>query len=593
MRQVEVPAVVELPITQTLGTLPARNAEQFPDRAVYALRSGTGWVDVTARQFHEQVQATAKGLVARGIQPGQPVAILAATSYEWTLLDFALWCAGAFAVPIYDSSSAEQIDWIVSDSGSVAVIVATPKHAALVAEAMSSPPPVWVIEDGLVDALAADGKDVDPAEIARRTAATTPADIATIVYSSGTTGKPKGCVLSHAAIVFVIQTLVASTQPVVNTTGARTVMFLPLAHVLGRGAGLYCAQGGMQVAFCADPKTLPADMASFHPTFLVGVPRIFEKVFAASQRKAHAAGRGRVFDYAADVAISFGRAASTGRPSPWLWAQHKLFDRLVYSKIRAAMGGSLNFAITGGASLGERLGFFYAGIGITVMEGYGLTETTASGTFNRADAARIGSAGQPMPGTQLKLADDGEIWLRGQYLMSGYNNNPEATAEVIDADGWFHTGDLGSLDSEGFLRITGRKKEIIITAGGKNVAPAVLEDRIQSSVLISQALVVGEARPFVAALITLDPEALTAWASEKGKPQGTVAALKADPDLAKQVQDAVDYANAAVSRAESVRAWRILDSEFTEASGHMTPSQKLKRAAITRDLADEIDAIYA
>ncbi|MCU0282985.1 MAG: long-chain fatty acid--CoA ligase [Candidatus Nanopelagicales bacterium] len=593
MRTVSVPAAIPLPITDTLGTIPARNAARAPDRPAYALREPGGWRTVTAAQFHDQVQAVARGLVARGIKPGDPVGVLAPTSYAWTVLDFALWAAGAFAVPIYDSSSAEQVDWIVADSGLVAVIAASERLATAAGQSRDGALPVWIIDEGLLDALAAEGRDVDPAELARRTAATRPEDPATIVYTSGTTGRPKGCVITHANLTFVVRTLVAGTGPVVTTPGARTVLFLPLAHVLGRGAHLFCAEGGMQVAHCPDPKQLVEDITTFHPTFLVGVPRIFEKIFNASQQKAHDAGRGRVFDRATHVAIAHARAQRAGRVPPWLRVQHAVFDRLVYAKLRAALGGHLAYAITGGASLGERLGHFYAGIGLTVMEGYGLTESTASGTFNRADAARIGTVGQPMPGTEVAIADDGEIWLRGPHVMAGYHHLPEATAEAIDADGWLRTGDRGQLDADGFLQITGRSKEIIVTAGGKNVAPAVLEDRIQAHRLVSHAVVVGEGRPFVGALITLDPEALQAWARSHGRPSGELSALAGDAALRAEVQAAVDDANAAVSRAESIRAWRLVDTEFTQESGHVTPSLKLKRSVITEDLADEIEAIYS
>jgi long-chain acyl-CoA synthetase len=592
MRQVSVPAAIPMPITDTLGTIPGRNAARWPDRPAYALRGTTGWTTVTAAQFHEQVQAVARGLVARGIRPGDPVGVLAPTSYPWTVLDFALWAAGAFAVPIYDSSSQEQVEWIVADSGLVAVVADTEQLAGSVGQPREDGLPVWIIADGLLEALAAEGADVDPAEIAARTAATRPEDPATIVYTSGTTGRPKGCVITHASLMFVVRTLVAGTGPVVTTPGARTVLFLPLAHVLGRGAHLFCAEGGMQVAHCPDPKLLVQDITSFQPTFLVGVPRIFEKIFNASQQKAHDGGRGAIFDRATRVAIEHARAQRAGRPSPWLRAQHAVFDRLVYAKLRAALGGHLAYAITGGASLGERLGLFYAGIGLTVMEGYGLTESTASGTFNRADAARVGTVGQPMPGTEVAISDDGEIWLRGPHLMAGYHHLPEATAGAIDPDGWLHTGDRGEVDDDGFLRITGRTKEIIVTAGGKNVAPAVLEDRIQAHRLISHAVVVGEGRPFVGALITLDPEALAAWARSHGRPSAALADLADDPELRAEVQAAVDDANNAVSRAESIRAWRLLDLEFTQESGHVTPSLKLKRSVITEDLAHEIEAIY-
>jgi long-chain acyl-CoA synthetase len=449
------------------------------------------------------------------------------------------------------------------------------------------------MDDGLLDALVADGAAVSDDVLTTRCAAVSPQDPATIVYTSGTTGRPKGCVITHENLMFVARTLVASTGPVVTTAGARTVLFLPLAHVLGRGAEVYSAEGGMQVAHCPNAKLLPGDMLSFRPTYLVGVPRIFEKIFDTSQQKAYQAGKARIFDRATATAIGYGRATWSGGPSLRLRIEHALFDRLVYRKLRAAMGGQLRFAITGGASLGDRLGNFYAGIGLIVMEGYGLTETTASGTFNRAESPKIGTVGQPMPGTAVRIADDGEVWLRGPHVMAGYHNNAEATARVIDAEGWFATGDLGSLDSEGFLRITGRKKEIIVTAGGKNVAPAVLEDRMRAHTLVGQAMVVGEGRPFIGALITLDPDALRTWAAAHDKAGRSSAQLHDDPDLRAAIQAAVDDANGAVSRAESIRAWRLIDAEFTEESGHMTPTLKVKRSVVAKDYAADIEALYA
>lgn len=592
MHQVEVPAVIPLPVTGSLGSIPRHNADRTPDRPVYARRDATGWVDVTAAQFLDEVRATARGLVARGIGPGTPVGILAPTRYEWTVLDFALWTIGAFAVPIYETSSAEQIEWIVTDAGLSVVAVGSQQLAERVAGALPEPPATWVMDDDLLGRLRTEGADVPDATVEALLAAVGPQHTATIVYTSGTTGRPKGCVLTHGNLLFVVRTLVASTPQIVTQPGARTVLFLPLAHVLGRGAQVYCAQGAMQVAHCPDPRTLVGDMATVRPTFLVGVPRIFEKIFNASQQRAHASRRGRIFDRAAAVAIDYGRSTQASGASRWLRAQHALFDRLVYSRLRTAMGGELAFAITGGASLGERLGHFYAGIGLTVMEGYGLTETTASGTFNRADCARIGTVGQPMPGTGVRVADDGEIWLRGPHVMPGYHHQPEATGAVIDPDGWYRTGDLGRIDADGFLQITGRCKDMIVTAGGKNVAPQVLEDRIQAHQLISHALVVGEGRPFVACLITLDPDALDAWASQHGRAGAPVADLIADPALRAEVQEAVDDANRAVSRAESIRAWRILPGQFLEDAGHVTPSMKLKRAVITQEFAEEIAAIY-
>ncbi|HNL51435.1 MAG: long-chain fatty acid--CoA ligase [Candidatus Nanopelagicales bacterium] len=594
-RDVEYPTEVDLPITDTLATLAGTNAEKFPNRAIYAVRTGNNWQDVTAAQFNDQVRAAAKGLVSRGVEAGRPVAILSPTRYEWTVLDFAIWSIGAFAVPIYDSSSAEQIAWIVRDSRAVAVITDSDATAARVREAVSEPPPLWVMDAGLLGSLAAEGSTVSDDVLATRATVARPEDPATIVYTSGTTGRPKGCVITHSNLLFVVRTLVATTGPVVQQPGARTVLFLPLAHVLGRGAQVYCALGGMQVAHCPNPKLLVGDMTTIRPTFLVGVPRIFEKIFNASQQKAHAASstKGRIFERAAKVAIEYGRATHDSGPSPWLKVQHALFDRLVYSKIRTAMGGNLRYAITGGASLGERLGFFFAGMGLTVMEGYGLTETTASGTFNRAENPRIGSVGQPMPGTAVRIADDGEIWLRGPHVMAGYHNNPTATDDAITADGWFQTGDLGDVDADGFLHITGRKKEIIVTAGGKNVAPAVLEDRMQAHNLIGPTMVVGDGQPFIAAIITLDPDALAAWATSHGKASTSVTDLHDDPDLVAEIQAAVDDANAAVSRAESIRTWRLLDAEFTEETGYLTPTQKLKRSVVAKDYREEIAGIYA
>ncbi|MCU0262144.1 MAG: long-chain fatty acid--CoA ligase [Candidatus Nanopelagicales bacterium] len=594
MPELSFPAAIDLPIADTLSSIPSRRAAETPDRPMYAVRTPQGWSDVTAREFNDLVRSVARGLVARGIEVGQPVAILSPTRYEWTVLDFALWTAGAFAVPIYDSSSAEQIEWILQDSDAVAVITDSTKSADRVRGAtLSSSPPIWVMDDGLIESLVADGAAVSDEVLTTRCAAVAPRDPATIVYTSGTTGRPKGCVITHENLMYVARTLVAGTAPVVTTPGARTVLFLPLAHVLGRGAQVYSAEGGMQVAHCPDVTLLPGDMLSFRPTYLVGVPRIFEKIFNASQQKAYGAGKARIFDRATAVAIAFGRARFAGTPSLWLKAQHAVFDRLVYSKLRAAMGGELRYAITGGASLGERLGNFYAGIGLTVMEGYGLTETTASGTFNRAEAPQIGSVGQPMPGTSVRIAHDGEIQLRGPYVMAGYHNNPDATAQVIDSDGWFQTGDLGSMDAQGYLRITGRKKEIIVTAGGKNVAPAVLEDRMGAHNLISQVMVVGEGKPFIGALVTLDPDALAAWAAGHHKVGRTAGELHDDADLRTAIQAAVDDANAAVSKAESIRAWRLIDAQFTEASGHMTPTLKLKRAVVTSDYATDIEALYA
>lgn len=593
MQELEVPPVVTLPITDSLADIAPRNARQWPDRVMYTRNLASGPVDVTAAAFNEDVRATAKGLIAREISAGDRVGVLAANSYEWTTLDFALWTVGACAVPIYESSSAEQIDWIVTDAGVGAVAVGSPALADKVRSAVTGEcPPIWEIDDQFLPALQSEGRGVSDVDLQSRIDASSPQDTATIIYTSGTTGRPKGCELTHANFLFEVRTLVASTAPLMAEPGACTVLFLPLAHIFGRAAQVWCADGGLRVIHCANPKTLTVDMVTFSPTFIVAVPRVFEKIYNSAAQKAQDAGRGKIFDRAAAVAIDYSRAHYSGGPSVFLRLQHAVFDRLVYAKLRAALGGRAKYAVSGGAGLGERLGHFFAGIGLLVMEGYGLTETTGPSAFNRPETPKIGTVGQAMAGTAVRIADDGEVWLRGPHVMRCYHNNPEATAEAIDSEGWFHTGDIGVLDSDGYLSITGRKKEIIITAGGKNVAPAVLEDRVQASRLVSYAMVVGEGRPFIGALITLDDEALTAWAVSKGKSDLASDQLRADPELLAELQTSIDHANDAVSKAESIRRWSVLDRELSEEAGHVTSTQKLKRASIAADFSADIEALY-
>ncbi len=588
-----MPPVVTLPITDTLADIAPRNADRWPDRVMYTRNRPPGPVDVTAAAFNDDVRATAKGLIARGISAGDRVGVLAANSYEWTTLDFALWTVGACAVPIYESSSSEQIDWIVADADLDAVAVGSAKLADKVRSAVSGEsPPIWPVDDDMLPTLRSEGEQISDADLQGRIEAVTPQDTATIIYTSGTTGRPKGCELTHSNFLFEVRTLVASTAPLMAEPGACTVLFLPLAHIFGRAAQVWCADGGLRVIHCANPKTLTVDMVTFSPTFIVAVPRVFEKIYNSAAQKAHDAGRGKIFDRAATVAINYSRAQFTGGPSLLLSFQHAVFDRLVYAKLRAALGGRAKYAVSGGAGLGERLGHFFAGIGLLVMEGYGLTETTGPSCFNRPEAPRIGTVGQPMAGTSVRIADDGEVWLRGPHVMRGYHNNSSATVEAIDPQGWLHTGDIGVIDGDGYLSITGRKKDIIITAGGKNVAPAVLEDRIQASLLVSYAMVVGEGRPFIGALITLDDDAVAAWATNHDKTHLTPAQVRADPDLLAALQVCVDHANAAVSKAESIRKWTILDRELSEEAGHVTSTQKLKRAVITSDFQADIESLY-
>jgi long-chain acyl-CoA synthetase len=573
-----------------------RNAVEAPDAVVYSRRDSSGrWKDVTAAQFWSEVHAVAQGIMAAGVQTGDRVALMSRTRYEWTVLDFALWTAGAVVVPVYETSSSEQVQWILQDSEAVGIFVETIAHDVTVSQVLPNTPAckhVWVIDDGAVDDLSRSGSDVSDGDVEERRRALTPDSLASIIYTSGTTGRPKGCELTHANFVFVTETSVQTLQALFEDD-ASTLLFLPLAHVFGRIVELAAASARLRLGHVPDATTLIEDLDDFQPTFLFAVPRVFEKVYNSASQKAHAGGRGPIFDRAAQVAIDYSRAQDDGGAGILLTAQHMLFDRLVYGKLRAALGGKAKYAVSGGAALGERLGHFYRGLGLVVLEGYGLTETSAPSTVNTPDAVKIGTVGRPIEGTSVKIAEDGEVLLAGPHIFRGYRNNQAATDDVIDADGWFHSGDLGEVDEDGFLRITGRKKDIIVTAGGKNVAPAVLEDRIRAHHLVSQCMVVGDGRAYITALITLDPEALPAWAEQHGKSGVPPEELAEDAVIRAEIQAAVDEANKAVSRAESIRKFMIITEDWTEESGHLTPSMKLKRVNVLKDHATEIEQLYA
>jgi long-chain acyl-CoA synthetase len=598
LREFSLPALYEVPTDGNLTDLVRRNAAQHPDVAVISRKTPEGaWQDVTAAAFYAELRAVAKGLIASGVQPGDRVVLISRTRYEWTLLDFAIWCAGAVTVPVYETSSPEQIRWILGDSGAVVALVETDAHAAAVESVREGLPglqQVWVIEAGAVAELTAAGTEVSDATVEERSAAAGADDPATIVYTSGTTGRPKGCVLTHRSFFAECGNVVERLKPLFRTGESSILLFLPAAHVFGRLVEVAAILAPIKLGLLPDIKNLTDDLASFRPTLILGVPRVFEKVYNGARAKAQADGKGRIFDKAADTAIAYSRALDTpGGPPALLKLKHRVFDALVYGKLRTVLGGRGEYAISGGAPLGERLGHFFRGIGFTVLEGYGLTETCAATAFNPWDRQKIGSVGQPLPGSVVRIADDGEVLLHGEHLFTGYWNNPAATEEAL-CDGWFRTGDIGTLDADGYLSITGRKKEIIVTAGGKNVAPAVIEDRIRAHALVGECMVVGDGRPFVGALVTLDEEFLARWAAENGKPaDASAASLREDPDLLAAVQRAVDDGNTAVSKAESVRKFRVLPSQFTEESGHLTPSLKLKRNVVAKDFADEIEAIYA
>ncbi len=594
MNEISTPAIVPTATEGNLTNLIAERAWFEPERVTMSRPLGDGWQPVTAREVEEEVRATAKGLIAAGIQIGDRVAIMARTRYEWTILDFAIWYAGGCVVPIYETSSAEQVDWILNDSGSVGLIVETPTHKELVSTVLPSHTKhVWVMTEDVLATLRNAGSHIGDDEIDRRRNALVPSSLATLIYTSGTTGRPKGVQLTHSNFLSECGNVVEGASDLFLKPGGSTLLFLPVAHVFGRMVQIGSIRAGLHLAHCSDPVgRLQPDMASFKPTFVLAVPRIFEKIYNGAEAKAEAAGKGKIFRKAAEVAIAYSEAQDKRGFNPLLTLKHALFDKLVYSKIRAAMGGSVEAAISGGAPLGVRLGHFYRGAGITILEGYGLTETTAGATLNLTNHLRVGSVGRPIPGNSVRIADDGEVLISGPIVMRGYWQNDAANQEVFDGQ-WFKSGDLGRLDDEGYLYITGRKKELIVTAGGKNVAPAVLEDRLRAHPLVSQCMVVGDNQPFIASLITIDQDMLKGWIAANNKSGATLETLRNDPDLIAVIQTAVDEANKAVSKAESIRKFTILPNDFTIAGGQLTAKLSLKRHVIGEQYAAEIAALFA
>jgi long-chain acyl-CoA synthetase len=594
VREYSTPLALDLPGTGNLTDDIVRNAAEAPEAVVLARRAAESWIDVTAREFLAEVSRVAKGLIASGIEVGDRVALVSKTRYEWTLFDYAIWCAGAASVPIYETSSAEQVEWILRDSGAVAVVAENAEHLAritTVRQSLDALHQVWTIDDNAVEVLASLGDDVaDETLEARRTAAG-PDDLATLIYTSGTTGRPKGCMLTHGNFMIELGVAVDELDQLFEGDDASTLLFLPLAHVFARIIQIGAIKSRVRLGHSSDIRQLVPTLQSFRPTFILAVPRVFEKVFNTASQRATAAGRGSLFDRAAETAIAYSKGLEKGRVPLAVRAKHAVFDRLVYAKLRATLGGECAYAVSGGAPLGERLGHFYRGVGLTILEGYGLTETTAAVTVNLPEAQKVGSVGRPLAGTSVRVADDGELLFKGGQVFAGYWENPEATAEALEGDGWFHTGDLGEVDDEGFVKVTGRKKEILVTAGGKNVAPAVLEDRLRAHALVSQALVVGDRQPFIAALVTIDPDSFPLWAKAQGKSR-EVADLVDDPELLAEIQRAVDEANTAVSKAESIRKFQVLADDWTEEGGQLTPSLKLKRNVVMRECKDEIASLY-
>ncbi len=568
-------------------------AQDAPDRPVFAVRDGAGYRDVSSAEFARSVHRVAAGFIATGVQPGDRIALMASTRLEWLLFDFAILAAGGVTVPIYDTSSAEQIQWIVSDSGAVLLVV---ENAAMRAAAESVPAgidgcrEILVIDDGAVGELERRGAEIDDAVVSGVVDGLRADDLATVIYTSGTTGRPKGCMLSHRNLRANVAQAALAVGPALRSEESG-LLFLPLAHVLTKGYVLFAIERRLRCAFGSGAAHLAEEFPLAQPTVIAGVPRIFEKVYEGARQKAVAAGKGKIFDKAADVAIVWSQQRTAGKVSPVLGAQHWLFDKLVYGKIRAAFGGKLRFAFSGGGPLGERLTHFFAGIGVDVYEGYGLTETSPTLTINAPGAWKPGTVGRPVAGTSIRIANDGEILAKGPQVFAGYWHNDTATSEVFD-DGWFRTGDVGTLDANGYLRITGRKKELIVTSAGKNVAPAPLEDRLRAGALVSQAVVIGEGRPFVSALVTLDEVAIEQWCEVNGRAGTTISELVDDAELRTEIQRVVDDANASVSRAESIRKFAVLPSDFTIESDELTPTLKVRRGIVDKSRAAVIDAIY-
>ncbi len=592
-----VKAMVPAPTSGNLTDHVLQNAKSDPTKVVFSIPRGDAWVGVTTSEFLEQVKGVAKGIIASGIAAGDRIAVMSRTRYEWTLVDYAIWYAGCISAPIYETSSAEQVQWILTDSGAVALFCERSANKAVYDEVAVDTPDVtraWVFEDKCIDALIAEGVNVSDEELEARRITLIPDSTATIIYTSGTTGRPKGCMLTHKNFMFEVDNIVEGLPDVFLGVNSSTLLFLPIAHVFGRTVQLGCVRAQVRLGHAPDVKELLPLLGSFQPTFILSVPRVFEKIFNSSQQKAIAGGKGNIFDTATKVAIHYSESLDEGGPGLGLKLKHALFDRLVYGKIRTAMGGKIEWALSGGAPLGSRLGHFFRGIGVTILEGYGLTETAAASTVNRPNAISIGTVGQPFPGSSARIAADGEVMLKGDHIFAGYWNNPTATAEAIEPDGWFHTGDIGEIDDRGFVRITGRKKELIVTAAGKNVAPAVLEDRLRAHFLVGQCMVIGDAQPFIGALITLDPEAIPVWLAQQGLSASTpISELVNNAVLQSEVQEAVDRANKAVSHAEAIKKFTILETDWTEEGGQMTPSLKLKRNIVLKEHEADIAKIYA
>lgn len=605
MREFTVPSLVTAPHVGGLADVVFDHAAEDPGRVVFGRKADGRWQDVSAGTFRDEVLALAKGLLAQGVRFGDRVAVMSRTRYEWTLFDFALWCVGAQPVPLYPTSSPEQVFWMLHDAEVSACVVEHEDHAMTIGSVVDRLPRLarlWQLDADAVAELCTAGERIDDAVVHRHRMALTPESPATVIYTSGTTGRPKGCVLTHANFMAEADNIVRAYDPVFRSRPseqATTLLFLPLAHVFGRMVQVAAVRGRVKLGHQPQlsAAALLPDLREFRPTFILAVPYVFEGIFASARREAELAGKAGPFERAVDVALRYAQAAEkrafgTGPgPGAALRVQHQVFDKLVYSRIREALGGRVRHAMSGGSAMERNLGLFFAGAGITVFEGYGLTETTGAAVANPPERTRYGTVGRPVPGTTVHIADDGEVWLRGGQVFTGYLGDGRATDEVL-RDGWFATGDLGELDEDGYLTITGRKKEILVTSGGKSVSPLPLEERVRAHPLIAQCIVVGNDRPYIAALVTLDQEAVAHWLTMRGKPVPEPADLVRDPELEAEIRRAVVAANTLVSQAESIRTFRILAARFTEDQGLLTPTLKLRRKAIEKAYATDVEGLY-
>ncbi len=598
MREFTTPGALTLASDDNVVAALFERAGRQAQAPAFARRQGTTFIPITLGAFAEQVRSIAAGFIGLGIEPGSAICLFSRTRYEFTVVDYAILAAGCLTVPIYETDSPEQVRWAASNSGAVAIVVETAeleKAVAAVADQLPALKHVFVIEASGLAELAAHGSGISPAEADARWQQLGHDQLASIVYTSGTTGLPKGCMLTHGNFIYEVRAIMA-VEGELLTPDSATLMFLPLAHVLARVVQFACVTAGVQLGYATDIKHLTEELRMFPPTWIFSVPRVFEKVFAGARAQAGGGMKVKIFDRAAAVAIAMSEQRQAGRTSWLTKGEFALYDRLVYRRLREAMGGRVRWAISGGAPLRLRLGHFYDGLGLRVLEGYGLTETTAAATCNTPSHLRVGTVGRPLPGVSVRIADDGEVLLRGPVVFTGYFQNPQATGDALEPDGWFHTGDLGALDANGFLSITGRKKDLIITAGGKNVQPAELEEALQANPLVAQAIVIGDGKPFIAALVTLDREELPGLAKQLGHPvlpaDQLVTSMATDPQVHASIQKTVDTANELVSRAESIREFRILSEELSVDGGELTATLKVKRAVVMTKFAGVVSSIY-